>query len=481
MSPQTGNGGSPPGTPHTQPRDPIEDVRSLERVFAEFGWGGGRDGARARRSAIERARQTLEASGQCANGDRTPLVIAAAEMLRAVKAELASRPAQMAALIARLEDIGLSRLALAHEAFRAPDLVTMPPAAAVEVQLGMLVAFASLRSASLWTQSEGEGVSCLFHAGEGGPSRGAKDIARRLLAGQVAGDDPRRQLFGVPVGRWRLPIAVLVGSARPGARGNATRIVGEAVPMLEAILERDALLAGNAASERALLQSSERKLTRLGFDLHDGPIQDLVVLAEDLRLFQGQLEGLLPRRTDYRRVRGRMEDFDAQLVALEAQLRRLSTEIHAPVLLNRPFPVAVRDVVQAFASRSTVEPQLVIEGDTTVLSASQQIALLNVVHEALANIRAHSNASEVEISVSVDSRGVEARVTDDGRGFDLEKTLMQAARRGRFGLLAIHERVRLLGGRCQIDSRPGGPTTVFVALDRWEPLVEPASPRRVTA
>jgi len=39
--------------------------------------------------------------------------------------------------------------------------------------------------------------------------------------------------------------------------------------------------------------------------------------------------------------------------------------------------------------------------------------------------------------------------------------------------VAMHERVRLLGGQCRIDSRPGGPTTVSVALDPWQPL-EPA-------
>ena len=35
------------------------------------------------------------------------------------------------------------------------------------------------------------------------------------------------------------------------------------------------------------------------------------------------------------------------------------------------------------------------------------------------------------------------------------------------GLLGMNERVRLLGGRCSIESRPGGPTIVSVALDPW--------------
>jgi signal transduction histidine kinase len=245
------------------------------------------------------------------------------------------------------------------------------------------------------------------------------------------------------------------------------------VPTLGAILERDALLAGNAASERALVQSSERKLTRLGFDLHDGPIQDVALLAEDLRLFRDQLDVVVRGQRNRTRVHGRLDDLDAQLAALDTELRRISNEVHAAsVLLNRPFPRALRDVAQSFAARTNIEPRVTLDGDMGLLSASQQIALLNIVHEALTNAREHSGATEVEIAVSVNAEAVEALIADNGRGFDLEATLIRAAAKGRLGLVAMHERVRLLGGQCRIDSRPGGPTVVSVTLERWEPLVE---------
>jgi signal transduction histidine kinase len=251
--------------------------------------------------------------------------------------------------------------------------------------------------------------------------------------------------------------------------------------MLGAILERDALLAGNVASERALVESSERKLTRLGFDLHDGPIQEVALLAEDLRLLGRQLEILLVASRKRKLVRGRMEDIDAQLEALEVHLRRLSSEVHAPVLLNRPFTRALLDVTQAFAARTNIEPSVTLDGELTLLSVSQQIALLNIVHEALTNVREHSDATEVEITVSVNADGVEAQVSDNGRGFDLDQTLIRAAHEGRLGMVAIHERARLLGGQCRIDSRPGGPTVVSIALERWEPLASETQPIRLSA
>jgi signal transduction histidine kinase len=272
-----------------------------------------------------------------------------------------------------------------------------------------------------------------------------------------------------------------VGSAKPGMRDGCAFFLAESTSMLGAVLERDVLLAGNAASGRALVESSERKLTRLGFDLHDGPIQEVAVLAQDLRLFQSQVEAIVGNVAQRDLVHGRIEDLHAELVALEEQLRRLSREVHAPVLLNRPFSSSLRDVTQAFAARTNIEPRVTLAGNMSLLSISQQIALVNVIQEALANVREHSRASEVEIAISVNADGVEAQVSDNGRGFDLETTLIRAARKGRLGLVAIHERVRLLGGQCRIDSRPGGPTVISVALERWEPLVQDAQPRRISA
>jgi signal transduction histidine kinase len=60
-------------------------------------------------------------------------------------------------------------------------------------------------------------------------------------------------------------------------------------------------------------------------------------------------------------------------------------------------------------------------------------------------------------------------IEDNGRGFDLERTLARARRRGRIGLSGIEERARLLGGTCTIKSRPGGPTSVAIDLPRWRP------------
>jgi signal transduction histidine kinase len=233
------------------------------------------------------------------------------------------------------------------------------------------------------------------------------------------------------------------------------------------VLERETLLARNEAGARALSAAGERRIARLGYDLHDGPLQELLLLSEDLALLREQLTAVLDGRRGKEQLAGRIDDLDARLLALERALRSLSSQSSA--LSDRPFADALNELIEPFSNRTQIVPEVILQGDLESVSASQRIAVLSVVGEALSNIREHSRASEVGISVALLGEGLHASVRDDGRGFDVERELMDAARRGRIGLAGMHERVRLLGGRCRLDSRPGGPTEIALVLPPWRP------------
>lgn len=463
------------GASASRRRDPSRrsaraDLDRLERLFADLEWSDRRAFQLARRSARARAMEIL--AEHTRDSEHTALLIASASLFGGLRADLAKFPARAADLAQQIEEhLGVSQFDLAREVLRSPELLALPPIAAADAELAMLMAFAPLRSASLWSFDDAERLYCVRYAGEGAPSRGAKRLAQQMLTGEPERPAPRQLLLALPIGRWPKPIAALIGSARPGGRDRCHSLLLECAPMLGAIMERETLVASNAATERTLVESSERKLTRLGFDLHDGPIQDVAVAAEDLRGLRDMLERMLDEPNQGKLVRRHIGELEGQLVTLDVGLRRISNEVRAAsILLNRPFARAVRDQARAFAARTNVEPRVELDGDMDLLSGSQQIALLNIIHEALSNVREHSNATKVEILVNARPDGIEARIVDNGDGFDLEHTLSRTAREGRLGLVAMHERVRLLGGQCSIDSRPGGPTVISVAFELWEPL-----------
>jgi signal transduction histidine kinase len=253
-----------------------------------------------------------------------------------------------------------------------------------------------------------------------------------------------------------------------------------AAPVLAAVLDRDELRARENSSESTVVTSLRNRLARLRFDLHDGPQQDVHLLADDVRLFRDQLRPIVSGEPNADRLLGRLDDLDAQLVALDGDLRRISVSLQSPFLPPGSLPDALRQITDSFAGRTGIEPRTRVTGDISKLTDSQQITLLALIREALSNVREHSEAGKVSINISSHPDGVDAQVTDDGRGFDPETTLVQAAREGHLGLVGIHERVRMLGGQARIESQPGGPTIVSIRMPSWPMKSEPQSSKRTS-
>jgi signal transduction histidine kinase len=448
-----------------------EALDRLERVFAEHRLPGAPDIAELCAAARRRALAVLDLGGSESRPEdiQAALLFYAADLLAALAIELAAHSEQARELIAELgEAVALSRGALAREVLRDPSLLGFPPRVAIEVQLGLLMAFAPLCEVSLWMRDQSGGVHAVSRVGERSEDAGAQELARRLIVGKARTAE-WGALTGFAVKRWDEHAAVLIGRAQRRRRHRCSSVLEEATPTLGAILERERLIAHNVTAESTLAQTHERRLTRLGFDIHDGPLQDLALLGEDVRLLRRQLNDVLT--SDVRDIMlGRLDDLDAQMAALDSDLRRISASLQSPLMGSQSIPEALGEMTRAFAARSGTEPALAIEGDLEDLTDSQQMALLSIVREALSNVREHSHASEVTVSVIGRPMSIELHVIDNGSGFDVEKALVRAVRDGRFGLVGLHERARLLGGSSNIDSHPGRPTTISVTLPRWRPV-----------
>ncbi len=99
-------------------------------------------------------------------------------------------------------------------------------------------------------------------------------------------------------------------------------------------------------------------------------------------------------------------------------------------------------------------------------------ALYRVAQEALQNATRHGHASRVEIELSLEAEMLCLTITDDGTGFD-PATIRQSGTG--FGMLGMHERMRLLKGSVDILSTPGAGTQVVAmvpihAVSETEPL-----------
>ena len=237
--------------------------------------------------------------------------------------------------------------------------------------------------------------------------------------------------------------------------------------MIEAQAEAGAIAARGL--EPGLAAANERLLVRLGFDLHDGPLQQVYALAQDLRLLREQLVVLVG--SEHREpVVGRFADLESQLAELHQDLRDLAHSLEPRSLLQQPLPEAVGRELVALNRRTGISTTIMVEGSFDALSASQRIALLRVLQEALSNIRQHSGSREVAVTLLDKALGgVCMEVRDDGHGFDPASVVPAFDGESGIGLVGMRERLRLLGGSLEIESAPGGPTIVRATLPRWLP------------
>ena len=379
-------------------------------------------------------------------------------------------PAEADALLVRAAelsnaDVETLRAEVLVAALRDPRLLAHPPRLAADVVLRLLVLLAPVEEASLWAFGLEQRLHAVASLGPDVPGRGARQAARAVLAGTV----PRTRLVcAVSVELWQRPAGALVVRARRGRSEQAEAFAREAAAVLGPVLERDQLLARQAADERIILDAAERRLGRIGFDLHDGPLQDLALLRGDLRLLRRQLEESVGGELKPILL-GRVDDLAARLGAADDGLRAFARSFESPALLKKPFRTAIEEEVRAFAARAGIRGAVTVKGELDSLTASQRIAIFRIVQEALANVREHSGATEVTVSVQARNHYVDTTIADNGAGFDVESASVRARSAGRLGLVGMAERARLLGGMLTLDSRPGGPTSVVLTLPEWRP------------
>jgi signal transduction histidine kinase len=196
----------------------------------------------------------------------------------------------------------------------------------------------------------------------------------------------------------------------------------------------------------------EAERGRLARDLHDGPLQDLSVVVQQL---------------EARRIKAGAQDQDAGLGREVAALRRAVRGLREAIYDLRPgegaaFLEQVGSMVGHYRDLTPErEISLVVEDDFPQdLPDAVAFQLLRLVREALSNARQHSGAWRVCVTLGTDEDELEVEVADDGEGF------LAGATVGGMGLSTMRERAALLGGDLEVHSEPGEGTRVRLCLAR---------------
>jgi signal transduction histidine kinase len=205
-----------------------------------------------------------------------------------------------------------------------------------------------------------------------------------------------------------------------------------------------------------LVTAHEDERRRLARELHDDVTQRLAGLAIEA----AELEGHTKTSANGDAAHSIREG----LVELGEDVHALSYRLHPSVIEDLGLVEALRIECDRVANQGPLRVNFDCKDIPKRLPVDAALCLFRVAQEALRNVERHARAKNVDVSVKRKDGGVALAVRDNGAGFDTSR----AGERASLGLASMRERVRLLGGRLQIESGPGNGTS----LSAWVPLPE---------
>jgi two-component system, NarL family, sensor histidine kinase UhpB len=220
--------------------------------------------------------------------------------------------------------------------------------------------------------------------------------------------------------------------------------------MLEAIDEANRLRTSQ------IINAQEQERKRIARELHDETSQvltslliSLAVLEESITTPEAQGPIAETRMLAHQTLRA---------------IRSLSIDLRPSALDDLGLLPALRWYIKEYQQKFSIQVEFQPTGFRERLPAEIETALYRIIQEALTNVAKYAHARTVHVTLKEEGNQVQAIVTDDGCGFDMEKLQKMAGQERGLGLVGMQERAHLLDGTLNIQSSPGHGTTIEVSI-----------------
>ncbi|ABE49082.1 signal transduction histidine kinase, glucose-6-phosphate specific [Methylobacillus flagellatus KT] len=263
------------------------------------------------------------------------------------------------------------------------------------------------------------------------------------------------------VGRAMRPVDSVMTALNELERGNLkARLPDFELPELAGISRKfnamaetlETSIQNNHKLTQQLIRLQEDERKNLARDLHDEIGQYLTAVHVDA-------SAILNAKS--------IENAKESAKAISAVARQMMDIVHDMLQRLRPsgldafgLSTALKDLVSTWKQRNQqVDVHVDIPGRLDdIRDETTAIAVYRIVQECLTNVTRHSNASRVDIRITIEKTMLNITVEDNGRGFNT------AQLPSGFGLAGMRERVEGLGGRFSLDSALAAGTRVNVEL-----------------
>ena len=216
-------------------------------------------------------------------------------------------------------------------------------------------------------------------------------------------------------------------------------------------------IEGRKQQEQRFLQEKVRleERNRIAGELHDTLLQTFLGALYQLGM---AVESLPPQS----QVKSK---FDPILHFMELGIEESRNAIQGLRSSNSrrsDLAVALSAVHQEFSTEDDVDFRVHVVGQQQPLRPAIQDEIYRIGREALVNAFCHAAAKRIELELEYNSSGLTMRVLDDGCGIDPQ--VLEAGRKGHWGLTGMRERAARIGGLLKISSSPTAGTEIQLSV-----------------
>lgn len=223
-------------------------------------------------------------------------------------------------------------------------------------------------------------------------------------------------------------------------------------------LEKDIFKEEFHMKQFSVLDVQEKERQRIARDLHDSSLQDLTHLIHKVELCSLYIEE--------DSVKAKLE-----LATIETGLRKVIDDIRNRIYNLRPMTfddLGLRDTLLSLFSTLNHDGHFEILADIDEIDSDTTdevllIMLYRIIQECMQNALKHSRGDQIKVKLKESDNFYSIKVEDNGVGFDL----MEVAKKDRhFGLSVVRERVFLLNGEMQIETKNGTSITIEIPKEK---------------
>jgi signal transduction histidine kinase len=264
---------------------------------------------------------------------------------------------------------------------------------------------------------------------------------------------------------------LLYGSDRADAFSDEHTEMLTAIGIQATVALQNSMLYRSLLEERdRIVEVEEDARKKLARDLHDGPTQSIAAIAMRMGIIYKMLE-----RTP--------AEVPAELKKVEELARRTTKEIRHMLFTLRPLVLENQGLTAALDQLAekmkethdqNVAVRVAREAEA-VLDQHQQGIIFYIIEEAVGNARKHAQAQVISVGLYRQDDVVVVKISDNGRGFDLNSVTNNYDQRGSLGMVNMRERAQLLDATLHIDSAPGQGTTISVIIPVKEGMAAAAA------